>query len=401
MCGTRQLNLQFFFQQFITAVIMIVGNVLHIIWDRNYAAIVIGRLLIGLAHGIVFVALITQAGENSSRNMRGTIFSTINCMMYVAIFISVLVTSAVDVNADFSAERILAIIALIFILASIICTIMLTVETPPFLLRTNQSVIAMENLKHLRGVAIETPPITRELDELTLMINQDKQDSENPFTNGNIKSLLIMLVIRLMAALTNNFLLNYVLIRFCELILSNYQYAPLLVVAPRLAMSTLQIFCADVVGRKIQIFVSATLSGLILIGLGIALNTVNITHFVNYYIPSIFCIHFQLFCGMGIQQMSDVYLSEAFSTAKKPWSLSFVLGLEQLFQLFMTGMAFTTITSAGVYALLFISGTLIIVAGTLLTFTLPETKGKTFKEARDLFRSEKIFHFVSIGSPYS
>lgn len=381
---------------------MIVGNLLHIIWDRNYAAIVVGRLLISLSHGIVFLAIITQAGENASRNMRGTVLSTVNCIMYISIFISAHVTAIVNVNADFSAERILAVISLILISASIICTITVTLETVPFLLRKHQAPIAMEHLKLLRDVTIETPQIAQEFEEFSLMINQDKQDNENLFANSNGKPLMLVIAVRLMAVLTNNFLLNYVLIRFCELILyDNYRYAPLLVVAPRLAMSILQIFYADVLGRKIQIIVSATLAGLTLIGLGIVFNTVNITIFVNYYVPSIFCINFQVFCSMGIQQMSDVYLSEAFSTAKKPWSLSFVLGLEHLFHIFMIGMAFTTIAPAGLYAMLYISGIFIFGMGIVLMFTLPETKGTSLKQARDLFRSEKIFHFIGISSPYA
>lgn len=403
MNSIDQKILNFFFQ-FITALVMTVGNLLYIIWDGHHAAIVIGRLLTSLAHGMVFIALITQAGENASKDMRGTIVSTINCMLYTAIFISVHVTANVQLNADFSAERILGIIALIFILASIICTIFVTVETVPYFLRTNQSVVALESMKHLRGVAIETPQITREMEDFTLMIIQDKQDNQNPFSNGNEKPLVLMIMIRLLAALTNNFLLNFVLIGFCQLILNfnDHRYAPLLIVAPRLAMSVVQIFYADILDRKIQIIVSAALAGLTLIGLGIVLNTINITIVVNYYIPSIFCIWFQLFCSMGIEQMSDVCLSEAFSTAKKPWSLSFVLGIEHLFQLFMAGMAFTTMTSAGIYALLYISGIFIIVIGFILVFTLPETRGTTLKQARDLFRNEKIFQpFNIMGSPYA
>lgn len=378
---------------------MIIGNLLHIIWDRDYTAIVFGRLLTSLAHGIVFIALITHAGENASKNMRGTILSTITCMLNIAIFISVHVTSNVRLDADFSAERIIAIIALIFILASIICTVTVTVETIPYLLRKNQPNVAMQNMKHLH-VGIVSPQIKREMEELKTMIMQDKQDDRIPFSNRNLKPLLQMITIRLMAALTNNFLLNYVLIRFCELILYNYRYAPLLIVAPRLAMSVLQTLYADVFPRKIQIIVAASLAGLTLFGLGIFLNIVNVTSSVNYYIPSIFCIFFQLFSSMGIDQMSDVYLSEAFSTAKKPWSLSFVMVIEHTFQIFMSGMAFTTIAPAGLYALLFISGTFVIVIAIILMFTLPETKGMTLKQARDVLREEKILS-CNIGSRYS
>lgn len=375
---------------------MAVGNSVYIIWDDQYVVIVFGRLLTSLAHGMVFIALITQAGENASRNMSGTVVSTMNCMLYTAIFISVHVTANVQINPEFSAERILGIIALVFVLASIICTIFVTVETVPYLLRKNEPDIALENMKHLRDVTIETPQITDEMEELTSMIGQDKQNNRNPFSNGNGKPLVLMIMIRLLAALTNNFLLNYVLIGFCQLI--NHQYASLLIVAPRLAMSILQIFYADAIGRKIQIIVSAALAGLTLIGLGVALNTINITSLVNYTIPSIFCMSFQLFCSMGIDQMSDVCLSEAFSTAKKPWSLSFVLGIEHLFQIFMTGMAFTSMSSAGIYALLYISGLFVVVIGIILVFTLPETRGTTLKQARDLFRNEKIFQPFNIGS---
>lgn len=373
---------------------MTFANLLLIIWDDHYAAIVIGRLLTSLAHGLVFIVLVIHAGENASKNMRGTILSTINCILYIAIYVSLQVAPTVQETADFSAQRILGIIALLFITASLMCTIIVTVETAPYLLRKNKPNDALENMKHLRDVVYETPQITREMEELTLMTIQDKQDNRNPFSNGNVKPLMLMIMIRLMAALANNFLLCKVLIDFCQLILYNNRYAPVMFIAPRLAMSALQILYADIFGRKLQIIVSSILAGLTLIGLGIALN-----FNPNYYIPSIFCMWFQLFCSMGIDQMSDVYLSEAFSTAKKAWSLTFVMGVEHTFQIFMTGMAFTATTSAGIYALLFISGIFVVAIGMVLVFTLPETRGTTLKQARDLFRNEKIFQPLCAGSP--
>lgn len=383
---------------------MIIGNVLFIIWDESYAAIVIGRLLTSLAHGLVFITLISHAGENASKNMRGTILSTINCMLYTAIFIAVHVTGNVQLNdkgraQNVSSERILGIIALIFVLASIICTITVTVETVPYLLRKNKPNMAMVNMKHLRDVASETPQITKEMGELSLMIIQDKENNANIFNNGNGKPLILIIIVRLMVSLTNNLLLNTVLIGTCQLIIYHYRLAPLLLVGPRLAVSIVQIFYADFFGRKTQIIVSSTLAGLTMIGLGIFINTTNI--FISYYVPSIFAIWFQLFCSMGIDQMADVYLSEAFSTAKKPWSISFVMGIEHVFHVFMIGMAFTNITINHISALVFITGIFITAFGITLLFTLPETRGTTLKQARDLFRDERIFVPLNISSPYS
>ncbi len=205
---------------------MVIGNLLYIIWDKQYAAIVIGRLLTSLAHGTVFIVLIIQAGENASKHMRAT---------------------------------------------------------------------------------------------------------------------------RLMAALTNNLLINIVMIGSCEMILYHYQYAPLMIIAPRLAMSIIQVLYADALGRKIQFIFSAMLAGLALFGLGVVLNVLTINDSTNHYVPCLFFMWFQVLCGVGVQQMSDVYLAEAFSTAKKPWSMSFVLGIEHTFHIFMIGMAFTTIAPAGLH----------------------------------------------------
>lgn len=387
---------------------MTAANLVYIIPDDNHAAIVIGRLLMSLAHGMVFVTVITHAGENASKNMRGTILSTINCMLYTAIFISIIITGSIQINAfefpvNFSSERIHGIIALVFLVASIICTITMTVETVPFLLMKNRPNMATVNMKHLRDVDVssEIPHITREMEELTLMIIQDKQDNSNPLTNGNVKPLLMMIVIRLLVTLTNNFLLNYLLISFCEVIIYHWRLAALLLVTPRLAMSIGQVFYADLLGRKLHIIISTVLAGLTMIGLGIVINVVEVSPDYHYYIPAIFSIFFQLCCSIGIDQMADVYLSEAFSTAKKSWSISLVMSVEHVFHIFMIGMAFTQFTAVGSSVLIFMTGIFIIIFGITLLFTLPETRRTTLKQARDLFRDENIFKPLEISSPYA
>lgn len=395
---------------------MIVGNLLFIIWDTDSEAMIVGRLLIGIAHGTAYVALITQAGENASKTNRGNTLSTVNCMLYFGIFISVLITGTVRLTwfglpVTISGERIIGIIGIIIAVASIACTITLTVETVPFLLRRNDREHALTNLKHLRGTTHETYELMREMEELESMVVEDRQQSCNIFTNGNARPLALMIIMRLMVALTNNFLINVVTFSFVFQVFYGDQFriVPLVVVAPRLTMSILQIFYADLIPRKVQIIVSSASAAIILILIGILVNTLRAYSFWDLHVFSIvytvFWLTFQFVCGMGMDQMQDVYLSEAFSTAKKPLSMAFVTGIEHLFHIFMIGMFFVgdyfgliIISSQdAINAIVFTAGAMVILFGIILVLALPETRRMSLKQAKDAF----INHSVNIASPFA
>lgn len=68
----------------------------------------------------------------------------------------------------------------------------------------------------------------------------------------------------------------------------------------------------------------------------------------------------------------------------------------------MIGMGFTITTTLGQFsALIFITGIFIVIFGIILLLTLPETKGTSLKQARDLYRNEKLFNIINIASPYA
>lgn len=84
--------------------------------------------------------------------------------------------------------------------------------------------------------------------------------------------------------------------------------------------------------------------------------------------------------------LQDVYLSEAFSTAKKPWSISLATGIEHLLHIFMIGMSYIGIEYvAQINAFIFVTGVMIFVLGLFLVLTLPETRNMTLRQARDAF----------------
>lgn len=394
---------------------MFFGNLLFIIWDEHSEAITAGRLLIGGAHGIAYVALIMHAGENAAKNMRGTILSTVNFSLYTGIFMSVVITGTVTFNyysmgpENLSGERIIGIVGVL--LAAIACAKTMSVETIPFLLRRNNRFVAMKNLKNLRDSPDETLELTQEMEEFELMVVQDRQNNGNIFTNGNGKPLMQMIMLRLMVALTNNYFINFVAISSASQLLTLNDFAqqllvPLIVVAPRLAMSIMQIFYADVFKRKIQMIVSATLAAVLVIVVGILMNTLNLT-FYNYMtiniVFGVLWLVFQFACGIGMDQMQDVYLSEAFSTAKKPWSIAFVVSIEHLFHIFMIGMYYFFVNSGNIFyiahwnAFIFVTGSVIFLFGLILFFALPETRRMSLKQAKDAF----LHRSIDMYSPFS
>jgi len=332
-------------------------------------------------------------------------------MLYTGIFVSVVVTGTVRFGwfgpLTLSGERIIAIIGVLLAVASIACTIMMIVETVPFLLHRNCREHAMINLKRLRGSDHETFQLTQELEEFNSMVVEDKQNSCNILNNGNVKPLVLMVMMRLMVALTNNFVVNVVTISFVSQIfytdyLYQYRLIPLAVVAPRLFMSIVQIFYADVFKRKIQVIESSTLAGILIILSGILMNTLRATSsyqaWVFGIVFAVLWLTFQLACSIGMDQMQDVYLSEAFSTVKKPWSIAFVASIEHLFHIFMIGMFFVfTDSPANSNVFIFITGVAIIIFGIILAKTLPETQNMSLKRAKDSFAN----HSFNIASPHA
>lgn len=378
-----------------------------LIRDEDAEAIASGRILAGLAHGLAFVTLITHAGENAVKSMRGMILSIVNCMLYTGIFVAVVITGAVRIDFSgspetLSGERILAIVSILMAVISFALSMMMPVESVPFLLRRNSQEHAMINLKLLRNTRHETLSVTQEMDEFHSMIIQDQRDDWNIFTDGNSKPLAFMILIRLMVALTNNFLINYHAVLFAtELLLTRQaRLAPLIIVAPRLTMSMLQIFYADILKRKIQVFVPSFLAAIILLVIGILVNTLSIFddwRIFRVAITSLW-ICFQFTCSLGMDQMQDVYLSEAFSTAKKPWSLPCVVAFEHLFHIFMIGMYFVGVyTTAHFNIMIFVTAGVLLLFSIILILTLPETRNMSLKEARDAF----INYSVNIKSPFA
>lgn len=84
---------------------------MFMVWSDG-VLIIPGRILIGLAHGCVYVALICHGGENSVNEMRGRVVSLAGIMMSLAAFSLVMANISLDYSTSISSNLLTGIISL-------------------------------------------------------------------------------------------------------------------------------------------------------------------------------------------------------------------------------------------------------------------------------------------------
>lgn len=380
---------------------------IYIIWYEEHIAIVVGRCLAGLGiysdflkeiivfivdylsgHGMAYLTIIIHASENAAKEVRGMVVSLINVMIFVAVTISATIITIVTYNHgdNMNSDRVIGIVGLVISVASILCTIFFLKESVPYFLVRNKDNEALVCMKELRAETNETWRVTDDIQELHTMVQEDRKDGRNIFTEGNAKPLASIVIMFLLGVLTNNYLLNIILFNFLGIAIGwpNFMLAPIILAAVRGGMSIISVFFADIVGRKIHIIVTGiTLFITIIIGIIVLFVSLHIWLF------GLFAIVFQVFAAIGVDPIQHILLSEAFSTSKKPFSIAFVVAIENLLQILFIGMYFIpAISSADTYILVASCIFSILILVTILMLILPETKGMSLKEARDEFRDD-------------
>lgn len=319
------------------------------------------------------------------------LLSTINSMMYSGVFVSATLISAVTYGqvGAFNSDRILGMFGLSFSMLGIFGTVFLTYESVPFLLRRDKDSEAVVNMLKLRNESALTTKLTNDLDELKLMVSQDKMESENIFVNGNLLAMAKMVGLQMLSTLTNNFLLNVIMIALCMEVFEpdNYHISAVLLSGIRFAGSFIAIFTTDFIRRKIHLTGSGVTCATLILVLAITVVSVNEFGTKTSWIPATLCIAFQLFASIGIDPIQQILVSEAFSTSKKAWSIAYVATTENIFQLLLIGCFFIDgITYLTMIAVLFTTAGLMFALVVVLQLSIPETLSLTIRETRDLFR---------------
>lgn len=364
---------------------------MFIVWYNSHIAIIVGRCLAGLMHGIIYNATITHAAENVVKEIRGMLMSTMNSLMCSGVFVSATLISAVTYGqvGAFNSDRILGMFGLAFSMLGILCTTFFTYESIPYLIRRGKDTEAVVNMLKLRNESALTTKLTNDLAEVRLMVAQDRQDNQNIFSNGNFSSTGRMIALRMLSSLTDNFLLHVIMIGLTVEILEPeyYHISAVVLTSTRFGGSIIPIFTTDYVRRKIHLIASGVACGLLILALAITMVSVDKFGPKTFWIPATLCILFQLSASIGISPIEHILLSEAFSTSKKAWSIAYVTAAEYILQMLLIGFYFIDgITYVSMIAVLFTTAGLMFALLLVLQLSIPETINLTIKETRDLFR---------------
>lgn len=388
--------------QYLSGAISTIGGILLIACFNIGSVVAVGRLISGLGHGIAYVAAITHGAENVIKEMRGRLISSIHFIVYSSVLIlSLVMMYSYPFPGGIRTEQMVGILAICFSLLGIAFTPCLTYESVTQLLYWNNERQALENMIKLRNESIITWNISNDLQEMKLMVAEDREKSRNITRDNNLRPLLLMLAVSVVTTLSSNLILNTNLIEVTsksfmgsrepinETDPNSTSIAAVLLVTFRYASGIIMILFGDSFSRKKFLRLSAGLSALTLFITHILSRyTLEYTNGVNW-IPGLFAIAFQVFIGAGVEPMQHVLVSEAFSTAKKYWSIAFIAVTESLIQIVIIGLSFI---DEGLFVTIFIYCSILLIASmtAILHMQLPESRGISLRQARDEFTKTGI-----------
>lgn len=372
-----------------------------IAWFNIAWVIAVGRLLSGLGHGIAYVATVTHGAENVIKEMRGRLLSSIHFIVYSSIFI-ISLTFMYVYPGGIRTEQMVGIMSIAFAVMGIIFTPCFTYESVTYLLQRNYDRQALENMIKLRSESDITWNISNDLQEMKLMVTEDRVKSKNITKDSNLRPLLLMLVLSVAIGLANNLILNTKLIEVTEksfigrresthdaVQVSGTSTATVILASFRYASGILMILFGDLFSRKHILRLSAGLAAISLFLAHILSRyTLDYTNGVNW-IPGISVLIFQIFVGAGIEPLQHVLVSEAFSTAKKYWSIAFVVAIDSVIQIAIIIASFIDVD---IFVTIFIYCSIVIIAmmAVIMHLKLPETRGISLRQARDEFTKSGI-----------
>lgn len=301
--------------------------------DSKDVFLIFARILGGFLHGLVYITTIIHAAENASKNFRHFLLLIFGYNFGVSIVMGGLLR--LPPYSGTNHELIVAIPSIIFAIIAILCTRFLVKESPLFLLQ-QQRVVYEEDLSEaydtftsLQKRLLTPDEIQKKFDEIKLQFADEMSNSQNIFTDGNFKPLILCLCLRLVAVLSLNLTLvlqvaNSSTFRDIERHIDHLAFTVILWFIGGMIM----IVVFHRANRKHWFYLASMCFGMIGIFIGI-LQIFNVKTFIfkNVFPGLALSLYFFLI-SLPLEMISTLYLSEAFILPKKPLSIALITILE-------------------------------------------------------------------------
>lgn len=257
-----------------------------------------------------------------------------------------------------------------------------TLESVVYLIQRQLYRDAINNMVKLRSESQETWEIKNDFDEMKLMVAEDLRTKRSIFKDGNTRPFILILLTKFVSALGFNYALNMIRVAAVDPVTTE-MWSPTTIYGIRWVVASVCLFLVDVYGRKKLIFTSALGAGLSLILYGIIYATTD--HQIGQSIP---ILVFEVFASIGMPNIPDVLMAEAFPITKKILSMTIASITEYALQILIIGITYQMALASFVLPIVFTFGALLVVLAIFLFLNLPETRVMSLRQARSEFRKK-------------
>lgn len=351
---------------------------LYIVGPASIYFIFPARIISGIAHGIVYLTVLIHASEVAVPKLRGMIVASAHLCVFVGVFISSSTLIPVYKIRSYEVDptQLMGLIGLKCIVAGLLIAIFLNRESPVFLIKKYREEEAMMVLMRLRSESHETMSISHDFEEFHEMILEDNNSSLNLFKYWRSFAFVMLLKIVFVSSFNmplNNYFLELAKLHFYDaeddktgVVLSGVRWAAML----------LGMFAIDF--KRLTLFFISTMSTALIL-LFILLKPIS----DESYGSVIVTIGFQLFAGIAIGQIGDIFSSDAVNTRVKPYFIAITSMLENLIQILLIVSYFYLKISIVNFMACFCL--LLAVGATIGLTILPDTSWLSLRNARNKF----------------
>jgi hypothetical protein len=322
-----------------------------------------------------------HASEVANQRLRGMIVSTINFCLFIGVFMCASSLTQVYKTRTYEIDptQIIGFNGLVCIIFGLLIAVFVHRESPVFLLKKYKEDEAMIDMIRLRSESHETVAIRNEFNEFRVMVNEDSKSSMN-LCNYSYAFVVVM-ILKVIFVCSFNMPLNNYFLELAKLYFYDAENDLTGDVLSGVRCITMLITLFVIDFRRIKLFLISS------IGCGIILLACAYKPVSDESIYAVIvAISFQIFAGISIGYMSDIYTVDAVNTRVKPIFIAFTSSLEMLLQILLIVTYFYFDVSNSV--LMSIFGFIMLVFGILahpfFSF-LPDTSGLSLRNARNKF----------------
>lgn len=342
------------------------------------------RIIAGFSHGIAYPTVLIHASEVAVPRLRGMVVSVIHFCLIIGVFNTSSSLMAVHHAKTHEVDPTwtLGLNGLICVTTGIILAIFFNRESPVFLIRNYRDEEAKNIMIRLRSESHVTADIRRDYDEYKLMVIEDGRSSLNIFDRYNRWPLTVVTIMKIIFVASFNMPLNLIWLEAAETKFYNgtNDASGIILICVRWLVILVIMFLIDL--KRIKFYMISTgVSGIILLLLVYILDASPLTALDESFVIIVLAFAFQLFSGIAVGTLADVYAVEAFNTRKKVLSIAFTSIVEFLLQILMV-ISFFYI-NASLLIVIAISGLLMAIG--LFAFIIPDTSNMSLRNARNKF----------------